>query len=205
MIKLLHLSHKRNWLMPHKDQHYIIGLKQNDKAIIQRMKKEFYPQVERFVIKNSGSNSDVGDLFHDALLALWEKVQSQEVVLTVPFGGYFYGIYRNLWLKKLRKKGNILEISELPEFEDENMLIADNETLNEKKRAIFYDCLKQLDERCWKILDLSFCGIKAEQIATEMEMTDSNTVHQAMFKCRNKLKQIVEKHVDFKDLDKLIS
>lgn len=189
--------------LPHKDQRFIEGLKQNDRLIIEETKTKYYVKLEQFVLKNSGNKSDANDLFQDALIAVWEKVKTKDVILTVPFGGYFYRVYRNMWYNILRNR-NGKNKPKLEDLEEYKHIITDYEEENDKEKilTLLEECWKNLGSDCKKILKLKYDdGMKAKEIMKELNKPSTNSVHQAMFICKKELKKCMELHPDFDKLD----
>ena len=52
------------------------GLAKNDKKAIETIYKENYNLVQALVINNSGTSEDAKDIFQEAMIVLYEKVQS---------------------------------------------------------------------------------------------------------------------------------
>lgn len=187
---------------PHPDQQYIEALKNNDNILIKKIYTNWYPDVERFVLKNSGSKDQAENLFQEALITLWEKVKTTKVELTVPFGAYFYPMYRFKWLNYLnrdKERNNTDTSVEIKDVEKYGDSIIDWD-LKERRLNVFEDCFKKLSEDCQKMFNLKFEGKKAKEIAKITGKPSSNAVFVAMHTCRKKLETYITSHPEFSTL-----
>jgi len=206
--KLNNTNLKSNNKMPHPDQKYINALRNNDNILIREIYQKWYTDVEIFVLKNSGTKDQAKALFQEALTKLWEKATTTKIELTVPFGAYFYKIYRFKWLNyisrdKARKHiDSSIEINDVEKYADVVMSYfnVDTENITEKRLQVFNECFKKLGENHQKILTLKFEGKKAEEIKKITGKPSSNSVYAAIHGCCGQLKKLIKKHPEFKTL-----
>lgn len=196
-------------MKPHPDQKYINALRNNDNFLIQEIYHRWFTDVEIFVLKNRGTRDQAKTLFQEAITTLWEKVTTAKIELTVPFGAYFYKIYRFKWLnylcrdKERKYIDSSIEINDVEKYTDVVMEYFDTkiEGTKERRLQVFNECFKKLGKDYQKILNLKFEGKKAEEIKKITGKPSSNSVYAAMHACRKSLKQIIEKHPEFKTLN----
>ena len=81
------------------------GLAKNDARSIELLYKENFGMIQSFIIQNNGTYDDARDIFQEAMIALYEKAQSESFVLTCKINTYVYSICRRLWLKRLQQLG----------------------------------------------------------------------------------------------------
>jgi len=189
----------------HPDQKYIEDLKKKKPVLINEIYADCYEDIEKFVLKNSGNIAQAKDLFQEALIALWEKVKVTEVVLTVPFGAYFYQIYRFKWLNYLNRdkhRINNTNFDDIEKYIDTviDYFAEDDESIEERRLNIFSACFKQLSYNCQTMFNLKFQGKKSKEIAKIVERGSPNAVDVALLVCRRKLKACIEAHSDYKTL-----
>ena len=60
--------------------------------------------VRHHILKNSGSEADVSDVFQETIITLYNQISGNELKLTTDLKGYFFSIARNIWSRHLRKK-----------------------------------------------------------------------------------------------------
>jgi len=193
---------------PHPDQKYIEALRNNDHILIQKIYDDWYPEVEKFALRNSGTKDRAKNLFQESIITLWQKDKTNPIELTVPFGAFFYPIYRFKWLNYLnrdKERKNIdsaIEINDLDKYVDAviEYFNEDKESIKERRLNVFSTCFKKLSEECQKLYNLKFEGKKAKEIAELTGRAGDNAVNVAMSACRKKLKAYIEAHPDFKTL-----
>lgn len=181
----------------HNDHKYIEALKANNTALIDEIYQKWFPEVRNYVAKNNGDGSDAADLFQEALMAILHKARKNGFELNVPFGGYFYFIYRNKWIDKLRKNKKMRVINEEDErYKDEvaTKTIA-KQTLEEDDRYQLYKlCFKNLTEACQEVLRLTFEGLSPKVIKEQLNFASVNSANQRIHRCRGNLQKIIKAH-----------
>jgi len=191
-------------IIPHEDQKYIEALLNNNSLLIEEIYQKWGPDVRKFVLKNSGTPEEANDLFQESLEAVLDKARSDNFILSVPFGGLLYFIYRNNWLNKLkRKKKKALIIEELKLYtnESESKLQADEIELFEKRTIVFYQCFGKLSEKCKTILNARYeKEMDSKQMMEYFKLSSISSVNKGMFDCRKHLKKIIMQHPEFKNL-----
>lgn len=189
---------------PHEDQKYIQALLTNHSALIEEIYEKWGPDVKKFVLKNSGSLEEANDLFQESLEVVLDKARSDNFVLTVPFGGFLYFIYRNNWLNKLKrkkKKGLIIEELKLYNNETDSKVLATEIELFEKRVAVFTDCFEKLSEKCKALLNARYENeMDSMQMMEYFKISTISSVNKGMFDCRKHLKKNIVKHPEFKNL-----
>ena len=77
------------------------GLALNDRKAIETIYRENYNVVQALILKNNGNIDDAKDIFQEAMIVLYERVQSEAFELNCQIKTYLYSVSRRLWLKKL--------------------------------------------------------------------------------------------------------
>jgi len=92
-----------------------------EKLFIELYKKAF-PAVAKYVSRMGGSFDDAKDVFHDALIAYYEKVLINSSIADNDIA-YLVGTAKNLWLKRYRNTGHNVPLDnvEVAFEDDENM------------------------------------------------------------------------------------
>ena len=93
------------------DKTIVEGIRLQDEKVLSYIYDHFFQTVKNHVIKNSGSNDDVSDVFQDTIIALYQQVTENSFNLTSDLKGYFFGIARNLWNVQLRQKKRVSELN----------------------------------------------------------------------------------------------
>ena len=61
----------------------------------------------KLVTSNSGTEYEAKDIYQEALIVLWQKAVSNNLVLTSKLSTYLYSICQNLWRKELDRKSRL--------------------------------------------------------------------------------------------------
>ena len=87
------------------EQALLKGLAQNDSKAVETLYKSHFTMIQHYVENNNGSFDDARDIFQEAMIALYEKVQLDSFVLTCQIKTYLFSICKHLWLKRLQQMG----------------------------------------------------------------------------------------------------
>jgi RNA polymerase sigma factor (sigma-70 family) len=137
-----------------------------DKAIIEMIYKCLFPKINGWISLNSGTREDAEDVFHDSLMCLITKLDTNKIQLTCDFSTYFISICRNKWLQILYKRRRLAPIkSEHYQTPCYDMYELEEEEETENKRYYaFLNALHDLDPRSQAVMLPKFCLTKSEQI-----------------------------------------
>jgi RNA polymerase sigma factor (sigma-70 family) len=181
------------------DDEYIKAIQNNDRKGLEQLYQEFLPRISAFLRRNGGSDADAKDVFQDALIVLFKKVQAPEFQLTSGFYTLLYGICRNLWGNRLQKKsGNEVSIPEDYKYTNEPVLTQLIEQQEEEQ--VFWDAFKQLGQDCQQLLQLFFAKIKMAEIAERMEYSSVGYAKKRKFQCKEQLIKRVKADARYSEL-----
>lgn len=187
----------------HPDHKYIEALKDNNTPLIEEIYEKWYKEVVQYVTKNNGSVQDADDLFQESLMAIVRRVRKKDFSLKVPFGGYFYFIYKNKWIDKLRKNKKLRVIKEDDErytHEVDSKSIAHSTNDSDERYQLYLLCFEQLSEACQKVLRLNLQGISNKEVMKQMGFATVNSTNQRIHRCRGKLQILIKNHPRYKRL-----
>ena len=165
-----------------------------DTEIIDHLKNDKYskaikglysilPSVKQYIKANNGSGEDAQDIFQDALVVLYKKVQTGEFVLFVPLKTYLYAVVKNLWMQELRKRKK-LPAGEVPGD------IADLVTDEEPGFNIATAAFNLLGEKCRQMLILFYFKKKSfKEIAKDFSFSDERVAKNQKYRCMEKAKE----------------
>lgn len=176
------------------------GLQRSDSRAVNAIYDLALPAVIDWVKQNSGSEADARDIFQDALIALYKKINQDNFELTCTLKSYIRIIARNLWLNKLRGKKPDKELDAVVMNEvkmDNDML----ERIHQSEQdQLFYRHFDTLGENCKKILQLFFDKTPLKHIATQLD-TSENYIKKRKFICKERLIKAVQNDPIFKELN----
>lgn len=173
------------------EQALLKGLANNDSKAIETIYKDNFSMVQAFVLNNNGSYDDARDVFQEAMIALYEKAQSESFVLTCQIKTYVYSICRRLWLKKLQQLGRF---SNQVDNLDETVPVEEDLEIHEKRNAEFAimdRAMKSLGEPCKSLLEGYYLKKKGMlELAAEFGYTNADNAKNQKYKCLMRLKKL---------------
>lgn len=181
---------------------FIMAIQTGDRAGLSRMYTTIFPAVRKLVRDFGGSEEDAKDVFQDATIVVYEKVQKIEFQLTSQFSTFFIGICRNLWMSRRQKKS----ASEVTIPEDAKYIAdasSEIDLLQVERGKLFYLALRQLGEDCQKLLQLFFQKNSMEEIAVEMGFGSEGYARRRKSQCKDRLVELVKNAPEFQELKNL--
>lgn len=173
------------------DELILAEIRKNNEVAIREMYKTHYPMVFNLICSNSGTEQEAKDIYQEAIIAFYERVQQPDFVLTCKIKTYLYAVSRRLWLKRLwekkRYEGSIEDNDTFSGIEEE---MADFEE-REKTFAMMKDALDELGEPCKSIIeDFYINDLNMEDIRTKFGYTNADNAKNQKYKCLQRLKKI---------------
>ncbi len=173
------------------EQALLKGLAQNDSKAVEALYKSHFAMIQHFVLNNNGSFDDARDLFQEAMITLYEKVQSDSFVLSCQIKTYLFSICKNLWLKRLQQMSKYN--APLSTEEESIAVEADLEAFQKKDAAfsIMNRALNSLGEPCKSLLEGYYLNKKGMQaLADDFGYTNADNAKNQKYKCLMRLKKL---------------
>jgi RNA polymerase sigma factor (sigma-70 family) len=173
------------------EQTLLKGLANNDSKAVETLYKSHFNMIQHFVITNNGSFDDARDIFQEAMITLYEKVQTDSFALTCQIKTYLFSICKHLWLKRLQQMG---KYGSPLQAEEESVSVEVDMEDYEKKEAAFEimdRALNSLGEPCKSLLEGYYLNKKGMQdLATEFGYTNADNAKNQKYKCLLRLKKL---------------
>lgn len=158
----------------HSDQRFIIGLVNNDSAIINEIYKRSAAKVKSWIVFNNGSEDDAADIFQESLMDIYKQGKYKSLELTCPFEPYILLICKRKWLNELKKR-SILPVTnseeDLLHIGEDTFANADHLENQEQQSKLFFKAFEQLGDRCKEIITWSMKGEAQEKVAEALGVT----------------------------------
>ena len=166
------------------------GMARNDKKAIETIYKDNYNLVQALVINNNGTSEDAKDIFQEAMIVLYEKVQSGTFELNCQIKTFVYSVSKRLWLKRLMQQ-NRFSISD----GHEESIPVDEEMEEHEKRNTEFIMMERamggLGEPCKSLLEAFYLQKKSmQEIALSFGYTNSENAKNQKYKCLMRLKKL---------------
>src|SRR5258708_31043925 len=94
------------------DELQVEELRKKNTTALKQLYKTHYPMVLNLVLANNGSEQEAKDVFQEAIIHFYERLQQVEFVLTCKIKTYLYAVSRRLWLKRLAEQKRKVRIEE---------------------------------------------------------------------------------------------
>ena len=173
------------------EQALLKGLAQNDSKAVETLYKSHFTMIQHFVENNNGSFDDARDVFQEAMIALYEKVQLDSFVLTCQIKTYLFSICKHLWLKRLQQMGKYS--SPLSENEESISIEMDMGQIEKKDAAfaIMDRALNSLGEPCKSLLEGYYLNKKGmQELASQFGYINADNAKNQKYKCLMRLKKL---------------
>ncbi|MBE0660934.1 MAG: sigma-70 family RNA polymerase sigma factor [Bacteroidales bacterium] len=182
------------------DHEMLEGLSRSESNAVRKVYDLVLPSVIAWVQENNGSEDDARDLFQEALIALFLKLENGDFILTCTLKSFLRIVCRNLWLTRLRDSKNH-QTSALDGIEVE----AEENDLPEQiaqtdRNRLFITHFNKLSENCRKLLGMFFNKIPFAEIALRLN-TSEGYIKKAKFKCKERLISAIQDDPLFEELN----
>lgn len=163
-----------------KDSEIIEQIKRGNESALDYLYKKNYRMMVKMIVKNNGSEEEAKDVYQEALVVVWQKILSEDFVLTSKISTFLYSICQNLWRKELERKSRLT---------GEDTDLADVFDVDRKERIeIVNKCINDLGETCRNILTYYyFDKLSMNDIAEKMGFANSDTAKTKKYKCKQEL------------------
>ena len=166
------------------------GLARNDKKAIETIYKENFNLIQSLVIANNGSTEDAKDVFQEAMIVLYQKVQSGSFELNCQIKTFVYSVCRRLWLKRLMQQSKYSLHDNT-----EDIVLVDEEMENHQKRddefVMMEKAMGSLGEPCKTLLEAFYLQKKnMQEIAGSFGYTNAENAKTQKYKCLMRLKKL---------------
>jgi RNA polymerase sigma factor (sigma-70 family) len=166
------------------DEKAIALIRSGNEGGLHYLYKKYYRMMVKMIITNNGSEDEAKDVYQDALVVVWQKLQNPDFELSSKISTYIYSICKNLWRKELDRKSRMsdepMEHSELPNYE------------REERAQIVMECINALGPVCRQLLMYHyFDGLSMDDIAKKMDFANSDTAKTKKYKCKKRLDDMV--------------
>lgn len=178
--------------MLYSDIDFINGIKSNDEKLLKALYQHYYRMIRHYILSNSGTETDVKDVYHETLLIVIRTVQKEDFILTSSLSTFIYAISKRLWLKHLNKNKSFLSAydSVEPAEEDFEKLLEEN-IQKENNIQKIQIALQQIGGNCYELLKLFYYQhVSMDTIAQKLRYTNADVAKSQKYKCLQKLKKI---------------
>lgn len=168
-----------------KDSVVLERISKGDEKALDYLYRKYYKMMTNIILKNNGTEQEAKDIYQDALIVFWQKVISNQLVLTSKISTYLYSVCLNLWRKELERK------SRLSNEEKDEVEYLDQES--KERSYIIRSCIDQLGDTCKKILMYYyFDDMSMQDIADKLGLANTETAKTKKYKCKKRLDSLIK-------------
>lgn len=168
-----------------KDKEVLLKIHQGDEDALKYLYKKYYGMIVKMIVKNQGNEQEAKDIFQEALIIFWQKLNNGQLTLTSKISTYLYSVCLNLWRKELKRK------SRLSHEEKDSREYQQNE--QKESHQIIHQCIESLGETCQKVLTYYyFDRFSMQEIAEKLGFSNTDTAKTKKYKCKKKLDQLIK-------------
>mgnify|MGYP003575516880 CR=1 FL=1 len=168
-------------------------IKANDEKALKELYVNNYPNVERFVLHNSGTKEDAKDIYQEAFITTWRNIMLNKftVMQDGSLNGYLFRIAKNKWMDSLRtqrRRSITVDVSEgnLPD-QDADLLTVEEEDHVERVKRHF----STMGNPCKELLQkFYFHRESLKEIASHYSWTEG-TAKNNKYRCLQKLRAAI--------------
>jgi RNA polymerase sigma factor (sigma-70 family) len=181
----------------HHDHQYIEALRRNDPHMIRDIYRQHAGAVQRWVQSRGGSVEEARDIFQDALIALFEKAQQVDFVLTCPLGALLHVICSRKYIDRLRQKNKDAGVRNEEErrytetYDSDALTLAEEAMAAQEKQLVLADAFAQLSDLCRRLLTLLSNGVTPKDAAAALEMNGVDTLYRRKNACTERWRELV--------------
>ncbi|MDJ1483760.1 sigma factor [Cytophagaceae bacterium YF14B1] len=165
------------------DTEIIAAIKERDNAAFKIVYTFYYPMVEHFVKKNSGTSDDARDVFQEAILVLLDKIPKEEFELTSSLKTYIFSISSNIWLKRLREAHRTASSLTTP-LSDDYLSELEQQEDSYIQANLIKRIFMRITKPCIKMLSSIFLSeLKREILMRQLGYKNTHSFDNQKYKC----------------------
>ncbi|MBW1297858.1 RNA polymerase sigma factor [Aquimarina litoralis] len=181
------------------DQKVIKGILDGDQKILNVFYRDNINYIQGYILRHSGTIQDVEDIFQDAMVVLYQKIKSGTFEIHVPLSTYFYGICKNTWRTRLRKKHQIIFDETMIDIKRETTDSLMNSIENDEREHLYRKHFQKLSTSNRSLMLLYFEGKSVKEISKITGYTPGYT-RKKKFDVKKELLTMIEQDPMFQEL-----
>lgn len=174
------------------DREVLRRIRANDRTVLGELFIVNEKPVTVYILKNGGSISDAQDYLQEAIILLWQKVNSGTLQLTAKINTYLFAIAKNKSMaESRRKKKHDYDLTKLENIStNTNGLTGIIE--DEEKHAV-QRALEDVGSPCKELLLMYyFEERKMAEIARLLKFANSDVVKAKKYQCKKTLEKLLK-------------
>lgn len=167
------------------DKQFIKGILEHNSFIINQIYRQFFPMVRKMIISSGGDTQQAKDLFQEAIIIVYRKLQAGELKLSCKLSTYLCAITKKLWMQELKTKMRFVadagSLTHIAEEADEN------DEYKNYLNKIIQKHFDLLSDDCKKILRMHFNSATIDDIQLIMGYKTRHHTIDRKYRCKKSL------------------
>lgn len=214
------------------DKTILNGIKQRKDSILEYLYKEYFPQVQRIVLKHGGNEQDARDLFQEGLIIIFNRLLKNELEIRSSFHNYFIVLCRFIWFRQNNIKRGLVygtdeadadafDVTDDTLAEDEGEagdagtarspadtvreVIGDKEYgeyLENQSEKIYQRHYRKLPGDCKRVIRMFFRKRPFKKIAKRMNYTSEEYGRRKKYLCMQQLMKMINEDPEYIEMKK---
>lgn len=176
------------------------AIQTNNKEVLFFLYNHNFESIYQLIRREGGTKKDAEDVFHDALLVLYLKIQENNLVLTSSIHTFLQSIARNIWKRFLKRnalnmggtEGSRNELSFEPDYDEEYLKI--------ERRKLYLKHLEEMQDDCKRLIKLIIDGFDLKEITKLMTYNSVEFTKTKRSRCKIQLIKKIISDPLFKEL-----
>jgi RNA polymerase sigma factor (sigma-70 family) len=195
------------------DKNLLSGIKNRKAEILEYLYREYFPQVERIVLKHEGDEQDARDLFQEALVIIFTRLKEGDLVINSSFHNYFIVLCRFIWFRQKGIKNSYGSMEEPEDSSNRKTLAAGivndspgdseyQEYLTNQNEKIFQRHYRKLPGDCKRVLKMYFRKKSFREIAIRMKYSTEDYARRKKYLSMQLLMKMIKEDPEYIELNK---
>jgi DNA-directed RNA polymerase specialized sigma24 family protein len=164
-----------------------IRIREERELLFAQLYEEVFPRIAKFVANRGGSFDDAKDIFHDALVILYEKSTDEKQTLVESQQRYLVGIAKHLWIRKFKIDYKLVGLDEMEKT------ISIPENYHEAEDNTLTSLLELTGRKCLQLLRAFYYdGLPIGQIKAAFGFSTTHSASVQKFKCIEKMRSTIQ-------------
>ncbi len=179
--------------------------KKEEEKVLKYLYRKCWPMAVKMVKKYEGTYAEAKDVFHEAMVGLYESIKSNRFRGESTVETYLLAIVKHIWFSYFKQRNKWVELPEMT-YEESSLdkkldseILKIPEDIDEEAKKLLVKAFAQLGKRCREILQLYYYErLDMEEIARLTGLKNANSAKTQKYKCIKKLSKIIEKNPELK-------
>ena len=167
----------------------------NNKAdkVLQFLYKNLQPKISKWIRTNNGSKEEAQDIFQDSILVFYSYVLKDKFNIEANIEAFIFKTAKNKWINYVKKEGKKVTI------EGDIAINTEPSSSSRNNKELINGLLEELGKVCKEILTYTiFYKISMEDVCARMNYNNPNTAKTKNYKCKQRLKNLINENPSIK-------